>query len=128
MGKSRKQVNNEPVTSIITKNLKEIKINGLYEAPLVNTNYFQVDSWLSDFTINYIFSWGSRCPFITQFYFFFFNQSFQIFSLIKGCGDPLPFALDIDNAIVKVKEDSQRLNQFSLKIPLAEGRDMGTYI
>ena len=95
---------------------------------MVNNNYFQVDSWLSDFTINYIFSWGRGCPFTTQYYFFFFNQSFQISSLIKGCGDPLPFALDIDNAIVKVKDESQRLNQFSLKISPANGRDMGTYV
>lgn len=54
-GKSWEQVNSEPVTSTITKNQKELKINGSYEAPSVNANYVQVDAWLSDFTTNYIF-------------------------------------------------------------------------
>lgn len=47
-----------------------------YETPLVNTDCFQVDSWLSDFMINYFFYGGGR-QFSIQFYFFFFNEPFQ---------------------------------------------------
>lgn len=41
----------------------------------VNANYFQVDSWLLDFTINYIFL-VEEVSIYPQFYFFS-NQSFQ---------------------------------------------------
>lgn len=56
-----------------------------YETPLVNTNYFQVDSWLSDFTINYFFYGGG----INSAYnfFFFFNEPFQTMWFIPY---PLP--------------------------------------
>lgn len=73
----------------------------LYEATSVNANYFQVDSWLSDFTINYIFSWGA----VNLAY------NFISFSLIfpNDVVYPLPLALDINSAIFNVKDKTQRL-------------------
>lgn len=55
-----------------------MKINGLYAAPSVNANYFQVHSWLSNFTINYIIFLG-RGWISIQFI------SFSLINLSKQC-------------------------------------------
>lgn len=107
-GKSWEQVNSEPVTSTITKNQKELKINGSYEAPSVNANYVQVDAWLSDFTTNYIFFLGGGGIHLSHIFI-----SFSCISPSKCGGEPSPFALDTDDAALHAKDETQRLTEIS---------------